>query len=81
MNYIVGFLEYQNYVSSKSGCSQAFERHRNRILAMSFVEQRKLKQQGSSNVATRATTIEGEHPIFAKTSNSKLTIEIGAAKL
>ncbi|AUB34972.1 hypothetical protein COO91_00816 [Nostoc flagelliforme CCNUN1] len=48
---------------------------------MSFVEQRKLKQQGSSNVATRATTIEGEHPIFAKTSNSKLTIEIGAAKL
>ncbi|MBE9003210.1 hypothetical protein IQ274_34885 [Nostoc sp. LEGE 12447] len=37
---------------------EAFERHKNRILAMSFVEQKKLKQQGSSNVATNVTTIE-----------------------
>ncbi|RCJ32567.1 hypothetical protein A6769_27965 [Nostoc punctiforme NIES-2108] len=37
---------------------EAFERYKNRILAMSFVEQRKLKQQGSSNVATNVTTIE-----------------------
>ncbi|MCC5621203.1 hypothetical protein LC574_07685 [Nostoc sp. CHAB 5715] len=47
---------------------EAFERHKNRILAMSFVEQRKLKQQGSSNVATNATTIEAlgqlENSIF-----------------
>ncbi|MEH1788843.1 MAG: DEAD/DEAH box helicase [Nostoc sp.] len=37
---------------------EAFERHKNRILAMSFVEQKKLKQQGSSNVATNVTTRE-----------------------
>ncbi|MFS0519973.1 DEAD/DEAH box helicase [Nostoc sp. UIC 10607] len=47
---------------------EAFERHKNRILAMSFVEQRKLKQQGSSNVATNVTTIEAlgqlENSIF-----------------
>lgn len=30
---------------------EAFERHKNRILAMSFVEQRKLKQHSSSNVS------------------------------
>ncbi|MEH1978685.1 MAG: DEAD/DEAH box helicase [Nostoc sp.] len=47
---------------------EAFERHKNRILAMSFVEQKKLKQQGSSNVATNVTTIEAlgqlENSIF-----------------
>ncbi|OYE00708.1 DEAD/DEAH box helicase [Nostoc sp. 'Peltigera membranacea cyanobiont' 232] len=47
---------------------EAFERHKNRILAMSFVEQKKLKQQGSSNVATNLTTIEAlgqlENSIF-----------------
>ncbi|MBD2249217.1 DEAD/DEAH box helicase [Nostoc sp. FACHB-888] len=46
---------------------EAFERHKNRILAMSFVEQKKLKQ-GSSNVATNVTTIEAlgqlENSIF-----------------
>ena len=49
---------------------EAFERHKNRILAMSFVEQKKLKQQGSSNVATNVTTIEAlgqlENSIFSE---------------
>ena len=47
---------------------EAFERHKNRILAMSFVEQKKLKQQGSNNVATNVTTREAlgqlENSIF-----------------
>ncbi|AUB36963.1 Transposase [Nostoc flagelliforme CCNUN1] len=35
----------------------------------------------NKSIETYKETGKGEHPIFAKTSNSKLTIEIGAAKL
>ncbi|MCW5318016.1 hypothetical protein GTQ43_30880 [Nostoc sp. KVJ3] len=43
---------------------EAFERHKNRILAMSFVEQKKLKQQGSTNVATIEALGQLENSIF-----------------